>query len=193
MANTDAAYGFRPVMKKGGGEVAINAYAPQGYAIASAYGTTINAGDPVVLTGSASADGRPTIQIATPGTVTGVFKGCQYVDSNGMVQFSKSWPASTVATNVVADVFDDPNTIFSIQADEDIVAADIGAKADFVAGAGVNGESRYELDSSTVTSGDGLMILGVDASISPNALGENYTKVLVLFREHSFGPALTVA
>ncbi len=192
MANTDAAYGFRPVMVKGGATPATNVYAPQGYSIASAYGSTIAYGDPVGRVGTASADGRPNIQlVSTPGTILGVFAGVHYTDANGEQQFSKSWIASTSATNVVAHVFDDERTIFSIQGSGTISSTDIGAKADYVHATSVNGESRAELDTTTITTGDSLLILGRDDSVEDNTLGIANPKVLVMIREHEFHSTLT--
>lgn len=192
MANQDAAYGFRPVVGGDSNGPNNNKNALQGYSIASAYASDINYGDPVGKTGTADSIGRPGIQlVSTPGTILGVFAGVKYIDSSGEPQFKKNWTASTVATEVEALVFDDPEMTFSIQADEDIVAGDIGQKADYIHAAGVNGNSRVELDSSTITSGDSLLILGLDHTVEENNLGENYTKVLVKIREHEMASTLT--
>ncbi|MGZ8432779.1 MAG: hypothetical protein ACXWYM_00345 [Candidatus Binatia bacterium] len=192
MANTDAAYGFKP-RSLHGSDPALNTHAPRGYAIASGYGTSIFTGDPVKSTGTASADGRPDIEIAPAGAVRGVFAGCEYTNAAGEQVFSKYWPASTAATNIIAHVYDHPDTIFSIQADEDIVIGDIGNKVDFISGTGntTTGQSAYELDSSNITTGDALLILGSDDMFVPNNLAENFTKVLVKFREHELGATLT--
>ena len=194
MANSDAAYGFRPVQVKGGGTPQENVFAPQGYSIASGYGSTIALGDPVGQTGTSDADGRPGIQlVSTPGVIRGVFAGVSYVDANGEQQFRTSWTASTVATNIIAFVWDDPDIIFSIQADEDIVAGDFNNKVDYIHATSVNGVSRVELDSSNIGTGDALKILARDDSVSPNNLGENFTKVLVMIREHEMLSTYTAA
>ena len=190
MANVNAPSGFTPVGLNGNSDVSFNTFARKGYSIASAYATDIFLGDPVKSTGTAAADSlgvRPGIELAVAGnTVRGVFMGCEYTNSDGERIFSQRWPASTVATDVIAHVADHPEIEFSIQADEDIVVGDIGAKADFVAGTGNTGTnlSGYMLDSSNITTGDGLIILGVDDRQLENNLGENYTRVIVRFREH---------
>lgn len=196
MANADAAYGFRPVMNKGGGTPVTDNFAPQGYSIASGYASTIALGDPVGSTGTASADGRPGIQlVSTPGVILGVFGGCEYTNSLGERVFSHYWPASTAATNIIAHVYDDPDTIFSIQGDEDIEAADFHNKVDYIHAASVNGVSRVELDSSNIGTGDALLILCRDDSVSPNDIASgsagNFAKVLVMIREHEMLSAYT--
>lgn len=192
MANTDAAYGFRPMYTMKGKAPSTNNAASRGYAIASGYATSLFTGDPVKSVGSAAADGRPTIEIAPAGAVRGVFAGCEYTDASGSRVRSKYWPASTTATNVIAFVYDDPETVFSVQADEDIEVADFNNKADFVSGTGNTrtGLSAYELDSSNIGTGDALLIIGLDDTISPNDLA-SFAKVKVLFREHELGAALT--
>lgn len=192
MANTDAAYGFTPRSQPGGGDPLINSRAPQGYSIASAYGTSLFRGDPVKSSGTADTVGRPGIVIAPAGAVRGVFQGCEYTNAQGERVFSPYWPASTVATDIIAHVADDPDTIFSIQADEDVVAADVGQQGDFVSGTGdtSTGLSAYELDSSDIGTGDAVHILGLDGTFAVNDFG-NYAKVLVQFNEHELGGGLT--
>lgn len=190
MANQDAAYGFRPVSLHGT-DPQFNVFAPQGYSIASAYGTTLNMGDPVKSSGTADAKGRPGIVIGTNGPILGSFGGCEYTDSvTGERKFSKHWPAATVATDIVANVYDHPETLFSVQASGDVAATDISNKADFVSGTGANGISGYELDSSTIGSQDCLRIQCLDASVPVNDFGAN-AKVLVKFKEHEHGATLT--
>ena len=88
---------------------------------------------------------------------------------------------------------DDPDTIFAVQADEDVVAADIGNTADFVAGTGdsITNISGFELDSSNIGTGAGCKILGLDGTVvGDNNLGENNTKVLIIFNEHELRGAV---
>jgi hypothetical protein len=194
MANINNPLGFVP--KKHGsteGEAPQNVFAPKGYSIASAYGTSLFCGDPVHITGTSDAEGRPNIAIASPGVVTGVFAGCEYTDSTGKKIYSKKWPASTVATNIVAMVWDHPQTQFSIQVDgaSGLAVTDVGQKADFVAGTGNSqtGFSAYVLDSTTISTGDGLLILGLDP-VDGNAMGQ-YANALVVFREHRMAGTYT--
>ena len=85
----------------------------------------------------------------------GVFNGCNYIDpTTGKPTFSNYYPGSVNITQgkIVADVLDDPNQLFVIQADEDVVQADFGKNADVTVGTGstTTGVSAMELDSSTI-------------------------------------------
>ena len=61
-------------------------------------------------------------QSATVGTsaidLVGIFMGCSFTDPNtNQLTFSQLWPASTVASDAMAFVVDNPNVEFVIQAD----------------------------------------------------------------------------
>ena len=178
MANQNAAYGLRPVRHLGGGEIRCNEYT-----IASAYGTAIYKGDVVQQT----TDG--SLILAEAGNVdnVGVFDGVRYVDSNGRQQFSPYWPASTVATEIKALVYDDPMIVFQMQSDATGAAAlDVAMGADWevVAGNARTGQSASNLDVSAGLAGTGksLRILRiVDDGV--NVAGA-YSVVEVLFNEH---------
>lgn len=105
------AYGFEPVKHAQGGVIRPNNFS--NYTIDSGYGTAIYRGDLVKIV-------EGTLELAAPGdtTLVGVFWGCSYKKSNGEVVFSKYWPASQVATDIKADVYDDPNLVFRVQADQ---------------------------------------------------------------------------
>lgn len=146
MANVDNARGFRPQ-----GHAKVNSYA-----IASEYAANIFTGDVVELT----ADG--VIEIAEGGNVdnVGVFAGCRYVNAQGEQVFSPYWPSGTAATNIEALVYDDPNQVFVIQADNAAATA-VGLLADWDDGAGstVTGQSGRELVSSSgATTGKSVRI-----------------------------------
>lgn len=179
MANTDAPMGFYPYRHAHGGTVRMAEYA-----IADGYATSIFTGDSVKLTGTS----RQVEAAAAGDTMIGVFAGCQYIDDQGDVQYKQYWPASTsIKSGTVAKawVIDDPFVEFVIQADGDFAAADIGNTADHVAGSGdtATGRSRYELDSSNIGSGAGLLIRDL-APLEDNAYGTN-AKVVVRINEHS--------
>jgi len=113
MSSTSAPFGFRPSFHNSG------QMRPKAYVIASAYGYNIFAGDPVKLTDDGvielgSSDG--TRSGTTDGVLLlGIFAGVEYLDANGKPVVSNFWPASTTATNVVAWVYDDPETLFNVQ------------------------------------------------------------------------------
>lgn len=176
MANTDRPNGLTPVRYLSGGTVITH----NKYLIANGYTSAIYSGDPVKSTGTSK-----NMALAVAGnTMRGVFAGCEYTDSAGNRVQSKYWPASTVSTDAICYVYDDPNILFEVQADEDIEAADIGATTDLVAGTGsaLTGRSAYELDSSQIGSDAGVLIYELVDRVD-NAYGTN-AKVLVLINEH---------
>ena len=112
MANKDAAFGFRPVRHLTGGLIRTNEYK-----IAANYGTSIFQGTPVL---AVTAGG---IEIAddssgTPSVILGIFGGCFYTDpTTSKPTFSNYYPASTNASDIVAQVYDDPRIVFEVQHD----------------------------------------------------------------------------
>lgn len=132
------AYGFRPVKTKGAGGVRTNNF--MDYQIADDYGTAIYDGDPVKLVASGYIE-----RAAAGDTVVGVFHGVEYTPdsgvNNGKPVYDAVWPASQSATQTTirAFVWDDPDTVFEIESDQDTTAlafADIGQNIDFTAGTG---------------------------------------------------------
>jgi hypothetical protein len=197
--NVDRPAGFLPRRHGAGGT-------PQrlsAYEIVSALPSNIYSGDPVVLTGT----GRQ-IDLAAAGNtnlITGIFAGCQYVDSNGEVQYRPRWISGTVAEGVtrgenpVALVYDDPGMEFVIQVSgaAGLAEGDVGALANFVAGTGNNftGRSAFQLDQTTIASAVDrqLRILGLARSAggqgggdSSNTYGE-FADAVVQIRNHSYG------
>jgi len=151
MANKDAPFGFRPAKMMGGAP--FNG-GQTSYGIASEYNTNIFTGDAVEL----HTDGTVTVGAAAATNLVGVFNGCFFTNSAGEPTFSKHWPASTVATDAVAFVIDNPNVIYEAQEDSTNIGAswpaNRGANADLVsthAGSTTTGRSKQELDSSTIT------------------------------------------
>jgi hypothetical protein len=179
MANVDRPNGLTPVRHLSGGTIRASVYS-----IAAAYATKIHSGSLVSRTGT----GRNVQLCDTDGPAVGVFAGCEYVDVNGDVQFRPYWPAPgavATGTTVKAFVFDDPQIVFEVQADEDVVEADIGQTADVVVGTGSDstGRSATELDSSDINGTDGLLsILGL-SDRPDNAYGTN-AKVEVVIKLH---------
>lgn len=195
MANNDAPFGLRAV----GHPMGLSKASTRAYFVPASYGTALFVGDPVVKTGTSntaevSAVGLGRMPIgslaevnkATAGddnAITGVIVGVAADPDNLSRRYI---PASTGG---VVFVNDDPQTEFEIQADEDIVAADIGLNAALVftnAGSTATGQSGAELDSSTVatTATEQLRILSV-VPREDNAAAENYTVVRVRINRHS--------
>ena len=131
MANTDAAFGAKPVRHLTGGTIRANEWKILGDGTSS---SNIFTGDFVKL----GATGY--IDVAAAGNrLLGVFAGCSYTNSSGEQVYSKYYPASTTAQNsgdITAYVYDDPNIVFAIQSSGSADFADIGNLADIVAGTG---------------------------------------------------------
>ena len=186
MANIDKAFGLRPM----GNLSATGAQAQYGYEIADNQSGAIYQGDLVTIYDGYLVKFAPASHTAA----VGVFNGCQYIDpTTGKPTWKNFYPGSVniTAGKIIADVIDDPAQLFLIQADEDIVQADIGKNADVVGtgGSTTTGVSTMELDSSTIanTAALNLKIVGL-YDVPGNALG-NFAVVVVKINEHLYGSA----
>jgi len=184
MANVDKAFGLKPL----GNLSATGAQKQYGYNIDDSQAGAIFQGDLVTIVNGYVVKFVP----ATHAAALGVFNGCNYVDpTTGKPIFSNYYPGTVNITQgiISADVLDDPSQLFIIQADEDIVQADIGKNADIVGtgGSTTTGVSTMELDSSTIadTAALNLKIVGL-YSIPGNALGD-FAVVVVKINEHLYG------
>jgi hypothetical protein len=184
MANVDKAFGLRPL----GNLSATGGQKQYGYEIEDNQSGAIYQGDLVTIVGGYVVKFAP----GTHAAALGVFNGCNYVDpSSGKPTWKNYYPGSVNITSgkIIADVLDDPNQLFLIQADEDIVQADIGKNADVVGtgGSSTTGVSSMELDSSTIadTAALNLKIVGL-WDVPGNALGD-FAVVVVKINEHLYG------
>lgn len=146
------AYGLRPIRHLMNADIATTEMT-----IASGYATAIYWGDPVTRI----ADGTIT-QAAAGGVIIGVFDGVCYTAADGEIKFSRYWPASTVATNIKAMVYDDPKIVYSIWDDADsdfLTSLDIGTSADIIVGTGsaTTGMSSVMLDTSNASASAGQL------------------------------------
>lgn len=171
MANANAPFGFKSA--RAGSSGSYNGGLTV-YAAAAGDSTVIRAGDPVTVTGAATADGIPVVTRSTAGStnaITGVAEGFRPI---GATEWLNYRPASTLYEVLVND---DPLCEFFIQEDSDsstLAAADVGLNAAVVFGTpGVDGRSAAMLDSSTkaTTAGLQVRILGL-AQIVNNAIGD---------------------
>lgn len=184
MPNVNSAYGLIAKKHAYGGVIRSNEYQ-----IAAALASNIFRGSAVIPVGT-----NKRIDVAAAGNrLIGVFAGCQFQDASGDVKFSPRWASGqTLKTGSIAyaEVYDDPDLIFSVQVDDTagLVAADVGAFADIVIGTGVaaTGQSADQLDQSTITTtvatGGQLRIEELDP-IQGNDYGQ-YAKALVMINEH---------
>jgi len=154
------------------------------YQIPTTYPTNLFEGDLVTM-----ANGQLAIYVPGTPNPVGVFWGCRYTDTNGIVQFSKYWPASTAVfsgTVAIANIITDPNTVFSIQCNAAVTpttALTINKNVDVSFATNGNtrtGKSGMTLDTSTwnVTPTLPLHIIGFDP-IPGNVSGTPYANLLV--------------
>ena len=177
MANANTPQGLRPVRYASG---APYNGAANTYFVPAADSTALFIGDPVIVAGSADANGVPT---ATRATAAGgaLWTGVVVGIINTPTVTTTYRPASTACYILVAD---DPNLLFEVQEDAvggALAAADVGLNADLVAGTGstVTGKSAFQLHTSTkaVTATLQMRIEGF-VQRADNEIGAN-AKVLV--------------
>jgi hypothetical protein len=146
MANQDAAFGFRAVRHLSGGTPRT-----EEYLIASGLTKVIYTGSPVMAVSTG---------VITLGTVSavqhlGVFNGCFYTDpTTSKPTWKAYYPGSITASDIVANVYADPQIIFEGQHDGTATVANNNhANHDHVGtgGSTINGQSSAEIDSSTYT------------------------------------------
>tara|TARA_R100000773_G_C4213624_1_gene112639 strand:+ start:579 stop:1154 length:576 start_codon:yes stop_codon:yes gene_type:complete len=186
MANVDKPFGLRAL----GNLSATGSQKQFGYQIADNQSGAIFQGDLVTLKDGFILQFDPSSHTAAVGVFNGVF----YTDpTTGKPTFKNFYPGSVNITTgtIQADVLDDPNQLFIIQSDEDIVQADFGKNADVVVGSGstTTGLSAMELDSSDIGTGaaKNLKLIGI-YDTPGNALG-NFCQVVVKINEHLYGSA----
>ncbi len=185
MANVDKAFGLRPQ----GNLSATGAQKQYGYLIADNQSGAIYQGDLVTLSGGYVVKFDATLHTVA----LGVFNGCNYINpTTGKPTWSNYYPGSVNITSgvITADVIDDPNQLFVIQADEDVVQADIGLNAAiaYTAGSSVTGLSATELDSSSIANSAALVLKIVGIFDAPgNTIGENFVDVVVKINAHLYG------
>ena len=187
MANVDKAFGLRAL----GNLSATGSQKQFGYQIADNQAGAIFQGDLVTLKDGYILQFNPASHTAAVGVFNGVF----YTDpTTGKPTYKNYYPGSVNITTgtIQADVLDDPNQLFVIQSDEDIVQADFGKNADVVVGTGstTTGVSAMELDSSTIATTAALNLkLVAKWDIPSNELGSANTQVVVKINEHLYGSA----
>jgi hypothetical protein len=195
MANTDAAFGFKPV----GHALGLDwTQCVNPYYFAAGESTATFKYDLVSLAGSSDTLGEyPTIaQTAATGAILGVvigFSNTPYISADVTNLARKYRPASTAMYGWVVD---DPFVIYEAQedsADNDMDADMVGLATDIAVGSGntTTGISAMELDSSDTATGAGQMrILGL-VRRGTNALG-SYAIWRCMINEHQLLTATDV-
>lgn len=194
MSSTSAPFGFRPSYHNSG------QMRPKAYTIASTYAANIFSGDPVKLTDNGvvqlgTSDGTRT------GTVDGIsllgiFAGCQYLDASGKPTISPFWPSGTTGTEIVAWVYDDPETLFDVQytnpSSGTTVQTAVGEECDWTVaspgGSTRTGLSNCQLTAIQATSGQ-FQITGFAYSIF-DSITDAYVQVTVRINEHHYKAAV---
>ena len=198
MANKDAAFGFRPVGKLGS---AVNNSGTTKYRIADNQAGAIYKGDIVFIgngsdagTGVTPAAGYIGPAAAGQSNSIGIFNGCFYTDpTTKKPTWSNYYPGSiniTVGT-IDAYIYDDPNTLFEVQASGTLTYATVvGNNIDFAytAGSTVNGQSKSELASAITGSGatDVCVIVGISEDPENSDAASANSNWVVRFNEHRY-------
>ena len=190
MSATATPYGARPIgtLSASGSYTGKVRHLP----IGSGYSSAIMNGDFVKLV----ADGDIELDSGTTAlTAVGIFVGCSYTPSTtDQKTFNTQWPASTVASDAMAYVIDDPHVVFQMQGDEALNTTDRGLNAAVVYTIGSTsiGKSKSALDGSTpaTTNTLPLRILDfVDGPTSKAPVGttasDAYPDVIVKFNAAS--------
>jgi hypothetical protein len=190
MSSTSAPFGFRPSFHNSG------QMRPKAYTITSTYGANIFSGDPVKLTDNGvielgTSDGTRS---GTAGGVLllGIFAGCQYLDASGKPTISPFWPSGTTGTEIVAWVYDDPETLFDVQYNNPspgtTVQTAVGEECDWTiaspGGSTQTGLSNTYLTVIQSTSGQ-FQITGFAYNIN-DSLTDAYVQVTVRINEHQY-------
>jgi hypothetical protein len=193
------AYGLEPIRQANGGTIRNNNFVDgNGYRIAATAPSAYFEGDTVSLSSGLLVQ---DIGSGDLGAIVGVFWGAEYVDnSSGDVKFVRSIAVNTVAkAQFKAYVYDDPSTIFKMQADQAgtaLTSADVGAVVQNLTGSGstVTFKAGSSLDSSTASNTQNatqqaypFQIIGsAETDLSYSALGTTMD-VLVKINTHSWG------
>jgi hypothetical protein len=190
MANANTPYGLRPVSMIDG---SCYTGTVRRYYVPSTDATAIGIGDPVVIAGSADADGIPTVtRLATPGTdvMVGVMVGVQPLPADLSINYRKASTAMYIYCTVGPDV------LYEVQEDSDggaLAATNVGQNANLVLGTvdTTTGNGKTMLDSSTANTTNSLDVQIIQlANHVDNAIG-NYAKWFVKLNRCQYVNAAT--
>tara|TARA_R110000824_G_scaffold36774_5_gene113841 strand:+ start:3898 stop:4476 length:579 start_codon:yes stop_codon:yes gene_type:complete len=183
MATTAAPYGFVPVNRLGGYEGG----SFRQLKMTNSYGTSVFFGDIAELVAAG------TIEIDTAATSTrpiGIFQGCSFTDPNlNYKLFSQMWTASTVATDILAHIADDPRQVFQVQGEGSFTQAMLGLNAEvstYVAGNTNIGKSVLSLEATTPATTNTFPFRTIAFVDGPDsAVGDSFTDMLVIWNSET--------
>lgn len=177
-------YGLIPINLIGG---QVFASATRSIPITSNSATSIFFGDVVKLNSSGTLDKDVGTSSATP---VGVFLGCSYTDPTFGLTFRQYYPASTVASDIVAFVQDDPDALYKVA----VVSATttigyvnrtaVGNNAVLVQNTGstTTGNSAVAIDDTTATTST-FPIRIIDVISETQSAAGSYTEVVVKWNQ----------
>jgi hypothetical protein len=184
MSNQDASFGLRPV------RTSISSQQQNRYRIASSYATAIFQGDLVAMV---TGGGIERVAAGGSGLILGVFNGCFYTDpTTGKPTYANSYPGGVAASDIMANVIDDPGATFEVQANAAFPVADLAGNFDIVdqspVGDTTSGTSRLELAVSTGAVTATLPLKAIDISQDPenSDVSSANTNVIVKINNHLF-------
>ena len=195
MSKTATPYGLKPVNEIGGLPYAGST---RQIKIANGYASNIFYGQVVSIVAAGTIEVVVTNgDNSTPfpaGTI-GVFVGCTYTNpTTKQLTFAQYFPTGTVASDAMAYVVDDYNTLFQVQAAGSLAQTVLGSNAILNAvqststGSTTTGNSNTALSTSVaVTSGYAFRIVDFVESTT-STVGDAFTDVLVKFNPvaHSY-------
>jgi hypothetical protein len=195
MANVSEKFGLRPYKSLNG---APWNNAQNRYTIAANYGTAIFQGDLVVPVAAGNIERYDVTASSGAVKPIGVFNGVFYTDpTTSKPTFSNYYPGSINASDIVANVIDDPNTLFLVDSDEAMTRAGlfIGYKTTNVTGNTATGISKVQLDTSTADSTNAIPLQAVDISQDVNNEDTTTanTNVVVRIQNHFLNPPASAA
>jgi len=182
MASTATPYGLRLAKRLGETN---QRHGFNQYKIASGYATDLKVGDVVKLAVGGTLEKDTGTTACTP---IGVFMGCAYTDGSFGFVNKAQWAASTVASDAMGYVLDDPDAIFQIQANGTLGQNALNTNAALVQGSGslTLGRSGVSLNAGTIAATATLPVRIVGFINIPgfSVMGDAYTDVLVRFNTH---------
>ena len=121
----------------------------------------------------------------------GVFNGCFYTDpTTKKPTFSAFYPGSIAAADIVANVIDDPDTVYLMDSDEAMPRASLNANYSLtnVTGSTLTGNSKVQLDTSTKATGATFAVraIAISQDVNNEDTATANTNVLVRINQHFF-------
>ena len=190
MANVAEKFGLKPVRSLDGSDF-INAQ--NRYRIASNYGTAIFQGD---LVTPVTGGGIERHIAGSTTAVVGVFNGCFYTDPTTQKPTWKNYyPASIVASDIMAFVIDSPDQVYKIDSDGAFAVADIfkNFQVTNVSGNTVTGTSEVQLDysNSGIQITVALQAIDISQDVGNDEAGAVNVDVLVRINNHFYKTGTT--